>query len=50
MSVRTKLASKKEFRCAECGKGIVRPIAVGGRQANCISGALIGAQHFKGIR
>ena len=34
MSVRTKLASKKEFRCAECSKGIVRPIAVGGRQAN----------------
>jgi hypothetical protein len=33
MRVKPKPASKKGFRCAECGKGIVRPVAAAGRQA-----------------
>ena len=33
MSAKTRLAGKKGFRCAECGKGIVRPVATAGRQA-----------------
>ena len=33
MSAKTKTASKKGFRCVECGKGIVRPLAAPGRQA-----------------
>jgi hypothetical protein len=33
MSAKTKTASKKGFRCAECDRGIVRPVAAPGRQA-----------------
>jgi hypothetical protein len=33
MSAKTKPASKNGFRCVECGKGIVRPVAAPGRQA-----------------
>jgi hypothetical protein len=33
MRIKKTLASKKGFRCAECGKGIVRPVATPGRQA-----------------
>jgi hypothetical protein len=33
MSVKKRLASKKGFHCAECGKGIVLPVATPGRQA-----------------
>jgi hypothetical protein len=33
MSVKRNLASKKGLRCAECGTGIVRPIAAPGRRA-----------------
>jgi hypothetical protein len=33
MSAKTKTASKNGFRCVECGKGIVQPVAAPGRQA-----------------
>ncbi len=33
MSLKTKLAAPKGFRCVECGEGIVRLVAAPGRQA-----------------